>query len=227
MSINKKTCVIIPAFNEAKNIAQVIDNLKKNNFENIIVINDNSSDETESIALKKNVTVLNHKINLGMGAATQTGIEFALKKKFQFFLTIDADGQQSVVDLKKILISLQKYNCVIGSRFLQKNKIPFFRRIANKIANILTGCFFGVWVTDSQSGLRGFTRKVAKKLNLYGGGFEFCSDFIREVNALNFKIHEVPISVVYTKTLLKKGQHFAEGLKTFGKLFLKAITRLD
>ena len=103
--------------------------------------------------------------------------------------------------------------------------MPLFRRLANKIANVITGVLFGVWVSDSQSGLRGFTCRVAKKLNLHSDGFEFCSEFVREVNSLGFKIAEVPISVQYTPYSLKKGQNFAEGLKTFIKLFLKAILR--
>ena len=164
-------------------------------------------------------------INRGMGAATQTGIFWGMDHGFDYFLTIDADSQQSAEDLWRLFEALKYHECVIGSRFLQDNKIPPFRRLANKCANFFTGIFFSVWITDSQSGLRGFTRKVAKKLNLYANGFEYCSEFIRKVIAVGFEIYEVPISVKYSKESMQKGQSFSEGLRTLGKLFLKAISR--
>ncbi len=221
----KKTLVIIPAFNEERFLLKVINKLRGAGFQDILVVDDGSKDKTNQVAKEAGVFVVHHIINLGMGTATQTGIIWGINHKYDYFLTIDADGQQSPTDLKKLHQALETHDCVIGSRFLQKNKIPPFRRFANKFANILTGILFGIWVTDSQSGLRGFNRKVAKKMNLYGGGFEYCSDFIREVSSNGFSIHEVPISVKYFKESMQKGQNLSQGITTFGKLFLKAILR--
>lgn len=221
----KKTIVIIPAFNEDRFILTLLKKLNKFKFNNIVVIDDGSNDDTAFFAKQGGVTILKHELNRGMGAATQTGIDWGIKNGYEYFLTIDADGQQKIEDLKRILKTLEDYKCVIGSRFLEKNKIPLFRYLANKVANILTGIIFGIWVTDSQSGLRGFHRDVAKKLHLHSDGFEFCSDFIREVYFLGFEIKEIPISVLYTKETMAKGQNLAEGLKTLSKLCLRAITR--
>lgn len=220
-----KSIVIIPAFNEASQLASVLLKLKKSDFNEIVVIDDGSKDRTYDIAKKAGVKVLHHCQNCGMGAATQTGIEWGLLNNFDLFFTLDADGQQDPKDLLVIKKALKLNNCVIGSRFLKQNNIPFFRNIANKIANLLTGIFFGVWVTDSQSGLRGFTKKVAQKLELHANGFEYCSAFVREVIFAGFKIFEVPISVKYTEESMAKGQNFSEGIKTFGKLFLRALSR--
>lgn len=157
--MKSENLVIIPAYNEASQLAKVLGKLKKYGFKDILVVDDGSTDKTYEIAQEEGVNVLRHCQNCGMGAATQTGIEWGLLKKFDLFFTLDADGQQDPKDLLTIKKALETKECVIGSRFLQKNDIPFFRRIANKIANLLTGVFFGVWVTDSQSGMRGFTKK--------------------------------------------------------------------
>lgn len=220
-----KSIVIIPALNEASQLANVLLKLKKYNFNEIVVIDDGSKDQTYKIAKKEGVHILHHCQNCGMGAATQTGIEWGLLHNFDLFFTLDADGQQDPKDLLKIKKALELNECVIGSRFLKQNKIPIFRRVANKIANISTGIFFGVWVTDSQSGMRGFTKKVAKRLNLYANGFEYCSAFVREVTFAGFEIFEIPIFVQYTSESMAKGQNFSEGIKTFGKLFLRALSR--
>ncbi len=221
----KKTVVIIPAYNEDRYIYKLLKELKISGFQNIIVIDDGSVDDTSFWAKKGGAVVLKHELNRGMGAATQTGIDWGIKNNYEYFLTIDADGQQKIKDLKKILDTLKTHKCVIGSRFLEKNNIPIIRYLANKVANILTGVIFGTWVTDSQSGLRGFHRDIAEKLHLHSDGFEFCSDFIREVYFLGFEVKEIPISVLYTKETMKKGQNLAEGLKTLSKLCLRAITR--
>ncbi len=223
--MSKKTLVIIPAYNEDRHIRGVLRDLKRNEFENIVVIDDGSSDDTAFFAEQAGATVLRHEINRGMGASTQTGITWGISQNFDCFLTIDGDGQQNTEDLKKVLKELKYSKCVIGSRFLERNKIPLFRYIANKVANLLTGVFFGVWITDSQSGMRGFTIEVAKSLNLHSDGFEFCSDFIREVSFSGYEIKEIPISVLYTTQTMDKGQNLAEGLKTFGKLCLRAMMR--
>jgi glycosyltransferase involved in cell wall biosynthesis len=223
--MKEQTLVIVPAYNEASQIKKVLTSLKQAGLSQILVVDDGSTDDTALIAERAGATVIQHTLNRGMGAATQTGISWGLKNDISYFLTIDADAQQRAQDLKKIREKLSAHPCVIGSRFLQANRIPLFRRIANRAANWITGAFFGVWVSDSQSGLRGFDRSVAEKLNLHADGFEFCSEFIREVCDAGFPIVEIPIHVSYSQDSMAKGQNFSEGLKTFGKLFLKAITR--
>ncbi len=225
MKKKESVCVVIPAFNEEQTIAAVIDDLRKNGLKNILVIDDGSTDKTAAIAKKSGVTVLKHLKNCGVGAATKTGFAWGLKHGFDFLGTIDADSQHSAKDLKNILSLCEEYKCVFGSRFLGKNKIPFLRRLQNKVAKVATGLLFGVWTTDSQSGLRAFSREVLEKIEVRVDGFEFCSALVRELSANNFPIHEVPISVKYSKYSLGKGQNFATGCKTLGKLFVEAVIR--
>jgi len=225
--MNKKesVCVVIPAFNEEQTIAEVIFDLRKNDLKNILVVDDGSTDKTAAIAKKSGAVVLEHFKNCGVGAATKTGFAWGMKQGFDFFGTIDADSQHEAKDLKRVLQECKTYKCVFGSRFLEKNKIPVLRRLQNKVANLVTGLLFGVWTTDSQSGLRAFSREVVEKINVRADGFEFCSALVRELSTKGFMIREVPISVKYSKYSLGKGQNFATGCKTLGKLFVEAVTR--
>jgi glycosyltransferase involved in cell wall biosynthesis len=225
--MRNKSLVIIPAFNEEKTIAEVIRDVRSHEFSHIVVIDDGSTDSTAMEAKMAGAIVLSRTINRGMGAATQRGIEYGLNHGFQYFLTIDADKQHSGKDLLSLLSVLDDHDCVIGSRFLGKNKIPFFRRFANKMANVVTGVFFGVWVTDSQSGLRGFTRDVANELHFSSDGFEYATEFLSEVHEMGYSIFEIPIFVCYTPYSLRKGQGVREGMKTLWKLFRKTIEKRD
>ncbi len=157
---NNNIYVVMPAKDEAPRIADVIEKTILQGYSNIIVVNDGSSDATCQIASSYDeVQVLNHAVNLGAGAATQTGIDFALAQGADVIVTIDADQQHFPDDIDRIVQRLEEKNAdiVIGSRFLySKNKIPFIRIIYNKIGNLLTFVFTGMTVSDSQSGMKAF-----------------------------------------------------------------------
>ena len=214
--MNKNVYIVIPAKNEASRIGQVIKKTKHQGFHNIIVVNDGSTDNTVAIARKEGATVLTHVINLGAGAATQTGIEFALEKGADAIVTMDADSQHFPSDIKKLVQTLYKNNLdvVIGSRFLnKKNKIPLIRRLYNKVGNYITGLLFGLFVSDSQSGMKAFRASFAKKSKFRFNGYEFCTEFIRLMRLHKASYQEIPIKVIYTKETMAKGQSFKSGFK--------------
>lgn len=223
--MRSQTLVIIPAFNEESTVSEVILDVQSQGFDNIVVVDDGSTDRTSSRAKEVGAKVLTRSINRGMGAATQRGIEYGLNHGFRYFLTIDADGQHAGSDLLPILEALRTHECVLGSRFLSLNEIPISRRIANKIANLVTGILFGVWVTDSQTGLRGFTREIANELHLVSDGFEYATEFLSEVHEMGISIFEIPVSVHYSPYSLRKGQGMREGMKTLWKLLKKTMNR--
>ncbi len=214
--------IVIPAKNEAPRIGKVIEKSLALGYRNIVVINDGSHDDTAKIAGEHPVVVLNHLVNLGPGAATQTGIEYAVEDGAKVIVTIDADHQQFPEDIAKLVTELesQKVDVVIGSRFLNKeNEIPFIRIVYNMIANVITFILTGLPVTDSQSGMKAFTADFAKKCRLHFNGFEFCVEFIRNIRLFKATYKEIPIRVIYTKETLSKGQNFATGFKMLAKLF--------
>ena len=214
---NSDIYVVMPAKDEATRIADVIEKTILQGYSNIIVVNDGSSDATCQIASSyEEVQVLNHAVNLGAGAATQTGIDYALTQGADVIVTIDADQQHFPDDIDKIVLRLQEKNAdiVIGSRFLySKNKIPFIRIIYNKIGNLLTFIFTGMTVSDSQSGMKAFKANFARRSILNTNGYEFCMELIKHVHQNNACLEEVPIKVSYDKDSMAKGQNFFSGVR--------------
>jgi len=213
--------IVIPAKDEAGRIGGVLHQILDNGYSNIVVVNDGSKDKTADVSKSFGVTVLDHLINLGAGAATQTGIEYAIARNAEIIVTIDADHQHMPYDIDRLVEALHKKQAdiVIGSRFLNKdNCIPSTRILYNKIANIITYLVTGILVTDSQSGMKAFTARFAEKSKLNFNGFEFSVEMIRNIKVSNARFEEVPIKVIYTKDTLSKGQNLLTGIKMLRKI---------
>ena len=228
--MNKKVLVIIPAYNEGEVLDGVIRNIKaelqsaKDSGADVIVVNDGSNDNTKAVA-EKNTTTISHLVNMGSGAATRTGLEYAKRNNYYYAVTIDADGQHLATDLTKVINKLvsENYDLVIGSRLLNTEGMPSHRVFGNKLLNLVTGIIFGVRVTDSQSGLKGFSRKAIEKIDIRSNGFEFCSEIVWRAKQANLKIIEVPIKAVYTDYSLAKGQSNINALRIIKNLIMQKI----
>ena len=228
--MNKKVLIIIPAYNEGEVLGDVISNIKtelqsaKDPGADVMVVNDGSSDNTKTVA-EKNTTTISHLVNMGSGAATRTGLEYAKRNNYDYAVTIDADGQHLATDLTKVINKLvnEDYDLVIGSRLLSAEGMPSHRVFGNKLLNLVTGIIFGVRVTDSQSGLKGFSRKAIEKIDIRTNGFEFCSEIVWRAKQANLKIVEVPIKAVYTDYSLAKGQSNINALRIIKNLIMQKI----
>ncbi len=214
----KNVYVVIPAYNEASVIGSVIDSIKKEGFTNIIVVDDCSTDDTFAIAFKKNVTVLRHIINRGAGAATKTGLDFARTQKADFVVTIDADGQHDPTEIKRLVKKASTYDVVIGSRLINPKGMPFSRKLVNKIGSIITYILYGIYVRDSQSGFKLFTKRALEKIEIKFDRYEFCSEVLHEIKQKKLTFIEVPITPIYTEYSLSKGQHFTNGFRMVFKM---------
>ena len=218
-----KIIAVIPAFNEGKVIAKVINQLKNYiNIDNIIVINDGSKDNTVEQARKEGAKVYTHYINRGLGGALGTGMEAALLNGADIAVTLDADNQHNPAEIKKLIAPIinNQADVVIGSRFLNSQKMPFIRKIYNWTANFCTWLIFGVWTTDSQSGFRAFSKTAMQKIEIKTNKMEVSSEIIKEIKGHKLRIKEVPIEAIYTEYSMSKGQNFIEGLKTVMRLIL-------
>lgn len=215
--------IIIPAKDEARFIRGLIEKLVSLDFHNIILINDNSSDDTKAIAKEvyPDIVVLDHIINLGAGGATQTGIDYALSRGAEVICTIDADHQHNPEDLSPLIDCLYEkdVDLVIGSRFMKKNEIPVSRIFFNLIGNIINFFVTGLVITDSQSGLKVMSRRFAESLTITYNGFEFCIEIIKNAQITKCKVYEYPIDVRYTPETMSKGQNIYSGFEMLGKLF--------
>jgi len=219
--IKAYTYIIIPAKNEATRIGQVLHSLKDLGYQNVVVIDDGSTDNTAEVAKGFGAFVIQHPINMGPGAATQTGISYSLDQGAEYLVTIDADTQHFPKDIQRMLDTIIEKNVevVIGSRFLEQNNIPLTRIFYNKIANVVSFMATGIYLSDSQSGMKAFTADFCSKAKLYHNGFEFCVEIIRNISDLNVRYTEVPIDVQYTHETLQKGQNLWVGFRMLGRIF--------
>jgi len=213
--------IIIPAKNEGTRIGKVISKVQAEGFHNIVVINDGSTDNTKEVATSLGATVLTHHVCLGAGAATQTGMDYAISQNADIVVTIDGDDQHCPTDIKALVEKMRtgKLDVVIGSRFLNKNNdVPFVRIIFNKIGNIFTGLLTGLFVTDSQSGFKAMHSRFVQNTKINLNGYEFCTEIINLIKLNKASFAEVPIKVSYTKESMEKGQNFFNGIKMVGTL---------
>jgi len=161
MNLDKNVWVVIPAYNEGKRISSVIDDVKKY-CKNIIVVDDGSKDRTSSISKSKNVIVLRHVLNLGKGAALKTGCDFAIERRANVLIAVDADGQHEPKEIPKFLKALEGVDIVFGFRKLNKN-MPLVLRFGNMFINFALHLTYGMNLRDTQCGYRAFTTNAYKK----------------------------------------------------------------
>jgi polyprenyl-phospho-N-acetylgalactosaminyl synthase len=202
--------IIIPAYNEGSAIVETINNIP-DTYSCIVCVNDGSRDDTAQQIMSTRAQLVNHPINLGQGAALQTGIEYALELPgIDYFVTYDADGQHRIEDVNTMLDYIVKHpntDIVLGSRFLGKaENISPIKKIVLKMAIQFTNASTGVKLTDTHNGLRVFNRKVAKGLNLQMPDFAHASEIIDRIAEKKYTYKELPVTIIYTDYSRGKGQ---------------------
>ncbi len=191
----------IPAFNEEKNIGKIIVTLKKITND-IIVCDDGSSDLTREIAEGLGAKVISHTHNMGYGEAIKSIFNEAKKKESDILVTFDADGQHRPEDIMSLTkpIMDQQAEVVIGSRFLKnETNMPKYRKIGVKILTKVTNMSIKENLTDSQSGLRAYQKKVLQNISLTDSGMGISTEILIKSHQKEFRIVEVPIQILYGK----------------------------
>jgi glycosyltransferase involved in cell wall biosynthesis len=208
--------IVIPVFNEARYIGSVIEGIQSAGYTEIVVVNDGSSDLTGEIARNHGALVIDHAVNLGAGAATQTGLTYSLQNHADMVVTIDGDGQHNPKEIKLLIQEMEhtRADLIIGHRFRSQNKIPRSTRILNWFGDILTFLMTGRLFTDSQSGFKVLNHKALKAIDLHLNGYAFCTEMLRQAVTFNLKVKYVPISVDYHHHVHKKGQNLYNGFIT-------------
>ena len=195
-----KVIIGIPAFNEEKNIAVLIIQLKKI-ADKIIVCNDGSTDLTSKIAEELGATVINHEKNLGYGAAIKSIFLKSKNLGGDILVTFDADGQHRIEDISRVInpIINGESDLVIGSRFLDESKkeVPKYRKVGINVLTKITNATIKKQLTDSQSGFRAYSKKVLNELNPAELGMGISTEILIKASTKNFRISEVPIKIIY------------------------------
>jgi glycosyltransferase involved in cell wall biosynthesis len=193
-----KTCVIIPTYNEAKAIAEVVRKVRSLNPD-VVVIDDGSSDNTPQIARDSGATVLRNHSNEGKGASLIKGFNYALNNGFDAVVTMDGDGQHLAEEIPHFTSMAQNSGSAvfIGNRMLKTKSMPWLRLLTNKFMSSLISKITGQDIPDSQCGFRLFKKEVLKKLRLKTSRYEIESEILIQSSRLGFKIESVAIRTVY------------------------------
>jgi glycosyltransferase involved in cell wall biosynthesis len=213
-----KVCAVIPAYNEEKTIAGVVQEAKKY-CHHVVVVDDGSEDRTSEIARESGAEVLRHAANIGVGFATTTGNNYAVKKGFDIIVNLDSDGQHSGKSIPVGLELLQekKLDIVLGSRFLKgTERMPLILKAGNKFLTYVNKFFFGSEITDTQSGFRILTRNTWNRLSPEASGYAICSEIAAKIGMQRLKYAEIPIDTIYLDKF--KGTTILDGFKIFSQM---------
>ncbi len=218
-----RTWVIVPAFNEAEVVRSTVRELLEV-FAHVVVVDDGSRDGTAQEARRAGARVIRHPINLGQGAALESGVRFALKDPCaEAFVSFDADGQHQVSDALRMLEALasSEANVVFGTRFGDRPSvgIPRAKRLLLSLARRQVNFVSGLRLSDAHNGLRVFDRRMAAAMRFQHRGMAHATEFAQIVGRHGFTYVEVPITVRYTAYSLRKGQSSLNAINILHEMF--------
>jgi len=191
--------VCIPAFNEEKTIGEIVEKSLQY-ADKVFVCNDGSTDKTEEKAKEKGAVIINHKKNLGYGAAIITLFEEARKQNAEIMITLDGDGQHNPEQIPTLVSALTENNVdvVIGSRFLDKNtNSPGYRKTGIKIITSASNFGTNFKVSDSQSGFRVYSKNAIDAIQPTEEGMSVSTEILLKASNKGLSVAEVPISISY------------------------------
>ena len=203
------TWLVVPLYNEAQVVREVIEDARRT-FLHIVVVDDGSRDDSAAQAEAAGAVVVRHPINLGQGAALQTGIRYVLERTdARYLITFDADGQHSVADAVAMVAAARRENLaiVLGSRFLKgPSPVGRLKRLVLATAAVVASRTTGMHLTDAHNGLRLLRRDAAEQLNLRQNRMAHASEIIRQLGATGLPWREFPVHIAYTEYSKAKGQ---------------------
>lgn len=219
-------CVIVPAFNESSVLGGVIDRLH-DHFDQVICIDDGSTDGSDAIAAARGAIVLRHAINLGQGASLQTGFDYAIRRTdVNYVITFDGDGQHDPVDaLRMVDVARERrLDVVLGSRTIGTvTHQPMTRQLLLRAGVCFTRASTGLRVTDTHNGLRVLSRSSLQIMRLRQRGMAHASELENAIAHHGFAWCEVPVNIAYTTHSRQKGQRNLNAVNVLCDLALNRL----
>ena len=220
--------VVMPAFNEARGIADVVRHTLTR-FPHLVVVDDGSRDDTAERARQAGAFVIQHPVNLGQGAALQTGFEWALECGVDWVVTLDSDGQHDPDDGLRLLAQArqQGLDACLGSRFMGATEgMPASRRLLLRTALQFQHLTSGLRLTDVHNGLRVLSARALQRLRLQQDRMAHASEIISQLaQASDLRVGEGPVTIRYTEYSLAKGQSALGALNILVDLLMARLGR--
>jgi len=194
-----KLCCVLPAFNEEKTVAEVAGEAGKY-VDEVIVVDDGSRDSTARVAANSGAVVVQHRRNMGKGAALRSGFKEAVERRADIVITLDADGEHNPKDIPKLvdLVQSGKVDIAVGSRLQNgAEKGSFLRRLSRAITTLVLRMLFDVHLSDTQSGFRCLSRKAIETLHFESDSFVAESEILIDAVRKDLKVGEVPVAYVH------------------------------
>lgn len=224
MTVFTDTWLVVPLYNEGTVIREVLTEARKT-FPHIICIDDGSKDNSAQLAHEAGAVVLRHPINLGQGAALQTGFEyFSQHTDGRYVVTFDADGQHRVIDAVAMRERAERddLSIIFGSRFLEgKAETGKLKYFVLKTAAFVTRLQTGLKLTDAHNGLRLLRRDAVNTIHLRQNRMAHASEIVDQLAASKLPWAEMPVHIHYTEYSRSKGQSLLNSINILVELIMR------
>ena len=216
--------LVVPLYNEAQVIGDVVRTARQT-FPHIVCVDDGSSDDSAAQAAAAGAVVVRHPVNLGQGAALQTGIEYALSvPTMRWVVTFDADGQHQVQDVVQMLDKArgEGLDAVFGSRFLDnRTEAGALKKLVLRMAVGYTNLTTHTRLTDAHNGLRLLSRDVVARIDITQNRMAHASELVQQIGAMDIRYAESPVHILYTDYSRAKGQSLWNAVNILAELILR------
>jgi len=224
VAANPDACLVIPLYNEATVVGDIVRQAREA-FDNVVVVDDGSSDDSAAAARRAGALVVQHPVNLGQGAALQTGIDVALRLAgVEYLVTFDADGQHRLDDAVEMVRRLRRdeADVVFGSRFLDgRTQATPLKRTVLRAAVVYSRLTTGVRLTDTHNGLRALNRRAATSFRIRQNRMAHASEIIAKVGSSDLRWVEHPVHILYTDYSRSKGQSVLNAVNILTELLYR------
>lgn len=222
--MNEEVWLVVPLFNEAQVIGDVVRSAREV-FPNVVCVDDGSVDDSAAEAARAGAVVVRHPVNLGQGAALQTGFDYALTDpKMRWVVTFDADGQHQIDDVVAMLdlARAEGLDVVFGSRFLDdRTEAGFAKKLVLQAAVAYTNLTTKTRLTDAHNGLRLMSRDVVSRLDITQNRMAHASELVAQIGAMKVRYAESPVHILYTDYSRAKGQSLWNAVNILVELILR------
>jgi len=223
-----KTIILVPVYNERGEILRnTLGTLRESGFPIVVIDDGSENDLSPYLSGIDGVTVLRHPVNLGQGAALQTGMDYALEAGAEAVVHFDADGQHDAREIPALLDALANgADLALGSRFLRKEdkaSIPWGRRLLLRGARHVNFLFTGQWLSDAHNGFRALNRKAMEKIRITENRMAHATEIVALARKASLRIVEVPVHIQYTEYSRAKGQNWQQSLNILLELLLNKL----